>query len=177
LCGGDDLVKPALFIGSSEEAMSIVDAFQSHLEGTIEVIPWRFGVFKSGESALESLVNALDRFDFAAFILTPDDLVQSRGHEQSSPRDNVIFEMGLFIGRLGRERVFVLHGQDTDLRIPTDLRGINTLRFGGKASDKFDSLLRSTRSTFRELEGRVTELKRFASCGDVVGSVLAGWAA
>lgn len=37
-----------------------------------EVIPWRYGVFKSGESTLESLMKALNRFDFAVLILTPD---------------------------------------------------------------------------------------------------------
>jgi predicted nucleotide-binding protein len=73
---------------------SIVDAFHSHLEDIAEVIPWKFGVFKSGESALESLVNALGRFDFAAFILGPDDLVESRGGKNASPRDNVVFELG-----------------------------------------------------------------------------------
>jgi predicted nucleotide-binding protein len=101
-------MKPTIFIGSSSEAISVVDAFQSHLEDVAEVIPWRYGVFKSGESTLESLLKALNRFDFAALILTPDDLVESRGGTSSSPRDNVIFEIGLFIGRLGRERVFIV---------------------------------------------------------------------
>jgi hypothetical protein len=155
-------VKPTLFIGSSTEAMCIVDAFHSHLEVSVEVIPWKFGIFQSGESALESLVNALGRFDFAAFILTPDDLVESRGLAQGSPRDNVIFEMGLFIGRLGRERVFVLHERYVDLKIPTDLLGINTVSFGGRSSDNFDALLRATRPAFRTLEVRMKTLGLFS---------------
>ena len=38
--------KPTVFIGSSSEAIGIVDAFQSHLEDVAEVRPWRYGIFK-----------------------------------------------------------------------------------------------------------------------------------
>jgi hypothetical protein len=152
-------MKPAIFIGSSSEAMRIADAFHSHLEDIAEVIPWRYGVFKSGESALESLVNSLSQFDFAALILTPDDLVDSRGGTSYSPRDNIIFEIGLFIGRLGRERVFIISDRDSDLKIPTDLLGIKIIQYRGDVEGKgFDALLRSTRPAFRELESRMKEL-------------------
>ena len=155
-------MKPTLFIGSSGEAMSIVDAFHLHLEDIAEVIPWKFGVFKSGESALESLVNALGRFDFAAFILSPDDLVESRGGKNASPRDNVVFELGLFIGRLGRDRVFIIHDRDTDIKVPTDLLGIKTIQYRGQGGRVYEDLLRSTRPAFRELESRMKELGLFS---------------
>jgi hypothetical protein len=151
--------KPTIFFGSSSEAISVVDAFQSHLEDAAEVIPWRYGVFKSGESTLESLIRALNRFDFAALILTPDDLVESRGGTSNSPRDNVIFEIGLFIGRLGRERVFVISEKDSGLKIPTDLLGIKCIQYRtGAADEGFDALLRATRPAFRELESRMKEI-------------------
>jgi hypothetical protein len=124
-----------------------------------EVIPWRYGVFKSGESTLESLLKALNRFDFAALILTPDDLVESRGGTSSSPRDNVIFEIGLFIGRLGRERVFIVSQRNSDLKIPTDLLGIKSIQYkAGAVGGGFDALLTSTRPAFRELESRMKEI-------------------
>lgn len=152
-------MKPTIFIGSSSEAISVVDAFQSHLDDVAEVIPWRYGIFKSGESALESLINSLNRFDFAALILTPDNLVESRGSTSSSPRDNIIFEMGLFIGRLGRERVFIVSQRNSDLKIPTDLLGIKCIQYkAGAAGGGFDALLTSTRPAFRELESRMKEI-------------------
>lgn len=151
--------KPTIFIGSSHEAMNIVDAFQSHLEDVAEVVPWRYGIFKSGESTLESLMRVLERFDFAVLILTPDDLVESRGGTSYSPRDNVIFEIGLFIGRLGRERVFIISERDSHLKIPSDLLGIKTIQYrGSEPSEGFDALRRSTRLAFRELESRMEEL-------------------
>jgi hypothetical protein len=151
--------KPTVFIGSSSEAIGIVDAFQSHLEDVAEVRPWGYGIFKSGESILESLINALKYFDFAVLILTPDDLVESRSGTSYSPRDNVIFEIGLFIGRLGRERVFIISERDTDLKVPSDLLGIKTIQYRGSApSEGFDALRRSTRLAFRELESRMKEL-------------------
>lgn len=151
--------RPTIFIGSSSEAQGIVDAFHSHLEDVAEVFPWKYGVLKSGEFTLESLVKALNRFDFAALILTPDDLIESRGTTSNSPRDNVIFEIGLFIGRLGRERVFLISERNSDLKIPTDLLGVKCINYrAGTVSDGFDALLRSTRPAFRELETRMKEI-------------------
>ena len=48
------------------------------------------------------------RADFAAFIISPDDTVISRDAENLAPRDNVIFELGLFMGVLNRQRVFLI---------------------------------------------------------------------
>jgi len=155
----DISMQPTIFIGSSSEAISVVDAFQLHLDDMAEVIPWTYGVFKPGESTLESLMKALNRFDFAVLILTPDDLVESRGDTSGSPRDNVIFEMGLFIGRLGRERVFIVSQRNSDLKIPTDLLGIKYIQYKAAAvGGGFDALLASTRPAFRELESRMKEI-------------------
>jgi hypothetical protein len=91
-------------------------------DGEVEL--WNEGVFSLGMGTLEALVQALNRFDFAVLVLTPDDLIASRGMEQRSARDNVLIELGLFIGRLGRERTFLLVCKDKTLRIPSDLAGI-----------------------------------------------------
>ena len=55
---------------------------------------------------LENLVAVLPKFDFAVLVLTGDDLTTSRHIKTASPRDNVVFETGLFMGRIGRERTF-----------------------------------------------------------------------
>ena len=121
--------QPTIFIGSSSEALDIAEALEFHLHKVMNVDIWDYGIFKIGKSLLESLVNSLDRFDFAIFVLTQDDLVESRGSLKYSPRDNVIFEIGLLIGRIGRERTFIVHEKGIALKLPSDLLGITVKTF------------------------------------------------
>lgn len=115
-----------IFIASSVETLSIANAVQENLDRHFETVVWDQNVFKASEYSLESLFNELDGAHFGIFILGPDDLIKIRGDEFVSPRDNVIFEMGMFAGRLGRQRVFFLVPRDMkNLRLPTDLSGVS----------------------------------------------------
>src|SRR5262249_3986074 len=105
------------------------------LEKDAEVMLWNEDVFPPGSTFIESLVKALPRFDFAVLVLTPDDLVQSRNDEILGPRDNVIFELGLFMGHLGRSRTFAIHQANAPVKIPTDLSGVATLQYSWPRSD------------------------------------------
>jgi hypothetical protein len=100
------------------------------------VTTWDQGVFGTGEVYIESLMAALPRFDFAVLVLTADDEVRSRSKDLTSPRDNVIFELGLFMGVLGRDRTFILQPRDSGLKIPTDLAGITASSFDWPRVDK-----------------------------------------
>ena len=115
--------KPTAFIGSSSEGLDPARAIRRHLEEDAELTMWNEDFFKTGSTFIETLVGAVSRFDFAILVLTPDDLVQSRDELNLGPRDNVIFELGLFMGRLGRERTFAVH-QREGVKIPTDLSGL-----------------------------------------------------
>lgn len=97
-----------LFIGSSNEGADVAYKIQELLDGNCDVTVWKHGVFEPGATGIESLVQALDDYDFAAFVFTPDDLAKIRQKTESIPRDNVVFELGLFLGRLGRDRCFLL---------------------------------------------------------------------
>jgi hypothetical protein len=116
--------KPSIFIGSSTEGLEFARAIRSLLKDAAEVTLWNEGFFRPGNTFIDTLVNALPRFDFAALVLTADDLVRSRDVESMGPRDNVLFELGLFMGRLGRARTFLVHGSGEDVKIPTDLAGV-----------------------------------------------------
>jgi len=85
-------------VGSSSEGMEFARAVGAKLESDAEVTVWEDGIFELGYTAIESLTVALSRFDFAVLVLTPDDVVQSRSIDRPGPRDNVIFELGLFMG-------------------------------------------------------------------------------
>jgi Predicted nucleotide-binding protein containing TIR-like domain len=121
--------KPSLFIGSSTEGLEFARAARSLLNEDAEITIWNESLFELGNTAIEQLVNSPSRFDFAILVLTPDDLITSRQDDKFGPRDNVIFELGLFMGVLGRSRTFILHQADAAVKIPSDLSGLITARY------------------------------------------------
>src|SRR5829696_5042524 len=116
--------KPSIFVGSSSEGLEFARATRGLLGDVADVTLWNEGFFRPGNTFIETLVNALPRFDFAVLLLTGDDFVRSRDVESLGPRDNVLFELGLFMGRLGRARTFLVHQSGADLKIPSDLSGV-----------------------------------------------------
>ncbi|MGE0222916.1 MAG: TIR domain-containing protein [Acetobacteraceae bacterium] len=118
--------KPRLFIGSSFDGLEVARALQAELEDRVDVVLWTQGVFEMKFACLESLIQETDKADFAVLVLTAEDMIRSRGRQRASPRDNVLFELGLFMGRLGRQRCFFLHdGPERDgLTLPADLLGV-----------------------------------------------------
>jgi hypothetical protein len=90
--------RPPVFIGSSSEAKKIANKLQVALEHDCDAQVWHQGLFQPGRSYLETLVRALPAYDFAVLLISPDDYVESRGTSEPAPRDNVLFELGLFMG-------------------------------------------------------------------------------
>ncbi len=120
---------PSTFTGSSSEGPEFARAVRSLLDRDAEVTIWNEGIFSPGNTFIDTLINALPRFDFAILVLTPDDLSTSRDVQTFSPRDNVLFETGLFMGRLGRARTFLLNQANAKIKIPTDLSGVTTATY------------------------------------------------
>jgi hypothetical protein len=129
-------MKPSVFVGSSSEGVEFARAIRVLLSPDSEVTLWNEGFFAPGNTFIETLVTSLPRFDFAVLVLTPDDLVSSRSTELLGPRDNVLFELGLFMGRLGRVRTFIVHQSETDLKIPSDLAGVITAHYDWPRADR-----------------------------------------
>ncbi|MFT6907464.1 MAG: tetratricopeptide (TPR) repeat protein [Oleiphilaceae bacterium] len=117
-------MKPKIFIGSSVEGLSVAYAIQQNLTHDAEPTVWDQGIFDLSQTTIESLTKAVDESDFGVFVFSPDDITKMRGSDHNSIRDNVIFEFGLFIGKLGRDRVFFVRPDGYDLHLPTDLLGI-----------------------------------------------------
>lgn len=132
--------EPVLFLGCSVEALAIAREIQSGLKHDhIDVRIWTDGIFGPSSVTIDALLQAVNSADFAAFVISPDDKVISRGDESPAPRDNVIFELGLFMGRLERERVFLVREQSADVKIPTDLLGITPVTYVLKAAGDLTS--------------------------------------
>ena len=121
---------PAVFIGSSSEGLKIAQSIHKYLS-RLPVVPriWSKGIFECSKTTVESLMVLTREIDFAVLVLTPDDVTRSRGKANHSPRDNVIFEMGLFMGAVARERTYIVVQKGGGIKIPTDLLGITSLQF------------------------------------------------
>lgn len=127
---------PALFLGSSIEGLNTAYAIQQALDYDAEPTVWSQGLFQPSQSVLFELVKSLSRFEFAVFVFSPDDTVKLRGTEFLAVRDNVIFELGLFMGALGPSRCFYLVPRSVGaLHLPSDLAGITPLTYNAARSD------------------------------------------
>jgi hypothetical protein len=120
----------ALF-ASSTEGRTVARDLRSLLPHEVESTLWDESVIRPGRAAWADLIEICRRVDFAVLVLTPDDEVTLRGEQVAAPRDNVIFEAGLFMGLLGPERALLVQRLDVDLRLPTDLDGITRVRYPG----------------------------------------------
>lgn len=102
----------------------------------MEATVWTQGILELSRTTLASLTQALERFSYACFLLTPDDVISLRSSTVATPRDNVIFELGLFIGRLGPDRCFLILPRTTEpIHLPTDLLGVTVSIFNPRRSD------------------------------------------
>jgi CRP/FNR family cyclic AMP-dependent transcriptional regulator len=122
--------KVHVFIMSSTEALPIARVVQSTFASeSFSVVLWSDGVFTASSYAMEILEKAVDASDFGIVIAQPDDLLNIRGEARSVPRDNVIFEIGFFMGRLGRKRTLLLEPLGAKVKLPTDLSGLMTIGY------------------------------------------------
>jgi len=129
-------MKSRVFIGSSVEALDVAYATQQNLEHFAEVTVWDQNVFELSKYSLESLVAILKKIDFGIFVFAADDLARIRDTSWSIVRDNVLFELGLFSGHLGRDRCFAIKpSQPLDLHLPTDLFGIRLAEYDSQRED------------------------------------------
>lgn len=119
-----------IFIGSSTEGLAIAKAIKENLQSNnIEITIWNENAFQPGKFHLENLLDNLSKNDFAIFIFSHDDAIKMRNKNYFVTRDNVIFELGLAIAKLGREHVFFVAAKDDTLKnkkfhLPSDLAGI-----------------------------------------------------
>jgi len=126
--------KPRLFLGSSGKQEKLLQALTRGLEDVADVKPWTTS-FNPGTTTLERLLELTHEVDFAAFVFAQDDWTTTAppgspvpGSAQASPRDNVVFEAGLFGGVLGMRRTFILHASGA--KLPSDLLGLTCIRYG-----------------------------------------------
>lgn len=124
--------RPVLFIGSSAEGVKVARGIQSGLAHDDFIVHvWTDNVFTASSGTMEALEQMVDGADFGVLVCTQDDRIvnDERGVDVHAPRDNVILELGMCIGGLGRKRAFFLKPRTRDLKIPSDLFGITPLDY------------------------------------------------
>lgn len=146
--------KKRIFIGSSTEELDLANAaktileFEKDFEVTIwneEV--WEKAVFRLNNNYLNDLIRATLQFDFGILIGTKDDKVEVRGNEELQPRDNILFELGLFIGRLGLNNCAFLI--DKEIKLLSDIKGISLARFERDNMDTFTKAIIQIKDLFK----------------------------
>jgi predicted nucleotide-binding protein with TIR-like domain len=153
--------KPRIFLGSSGKQEKLLQALTRGLEDVAQVQPWTTS-FNPGTTTLERLLELTREVDFAAFVFARDDWTAKSEAEtaqtgQAAPRDNVVFEAGLFGGVLGMRRTFILHANGA--KLPTDLLGLTCVRYGEAANA---SEVRAVNQKLRkaiESEGRLARIE------------------
>ncbi len=140
--------RPVVFIGSSRESLPYATAVESHLRRARVIVRlWTKGVFGPSRFTIEDLEAQVRTADFAVLVAAGDDRVLSKGAHSGAPRDNVVFELGLFIGALSRHRTFLLVPRGRNIKIPTDLLGMTPLVYDPTPRTPH----RATRGACREL--------------------------
>jgi hypothetical protein len=152
-----------MFLGSSGKQEKLLLALTRGLEDVAHVEPWMTS-FNPGSSTLEQLCALAHEVDFAAFVFARDDWTASSppasdptGSGQASPRDNVVFEAGLFGGALGMRRTFILHASGA--KLPTDLLGLVCVRYGDATTAAEMKVVNQKLRKAIESEGRVARIE------------------
>ena len=139
--------QPCLFVGSASETEEIAKTIGQKLDDCVSVRFWG-DVFDLGDFNLQALQKQAAECDFALFVWGVEDTVEQGGERSGAPRDNVVYEAGLFAGALGENRVYVVHAANT--KIPSDYLGVTTATFD-PASPNFDDFVKRIRRRFDEL--------------------------
>ncbi|WFU71434.1 TIR domain-containing protein [Bradyrhizobium sp. CB2312] len=144
-----------LFVMSSSEALKIAHALRTGLEKDVFSTVWDDGVFFAGGYPLEALEKQVSEADFAVAIAEPDDISESRGKRAPTVRDNVLFELGLFMGKLSRYRTILVHPRVKDLKLPSDLQGLTLVPYQAGDDATVAERIAPVCETIRELVKRL----------------------
>lgn len=153
--------KPTVFIASSSEANSVAEAVLIKLEQEMRVKIWE-NAFDLSSITITTLISKTKEADYAVFVFHPDDKTLIREKEYSSVRDNVVLELGMFIGALGLERCFILvpKSAETTFRLPTDLAGVTATFYDDPEQDLTDAVTGSCakiKQSIKKLEAAKTK--------------------
>ena len=119
--------RPGIFIASTSESLPVAKAVKSHFDNEADVDIWTENVFAINKSYLSTLLNRASFYDYAIILLAPGDTATIRGRQYNIPRDNLLFEFGLFLGRIGPNRTFAI--AEERVKVLSDFEGISIAKY------------------------------------------------
>jgi predicted nucleotide-binding protein len=143
--------------------LPIAEAIALDLQYVADVTIWDQGVFRVSEATLPALDAVADQSDFAIVVLTADDLTSKRGQTYPVPRDNVLFELGFFMGRLGVERTYMVYSRSNPPTLPSDLAGITPATFAERADGNLTAAVGPAITQIRQAMQTVLEAEAAAA--------------
>jgi len=151
--------EPVLFLGCAKESLDIAREIQTGFDHDPLVVEiWTDGVFNPSQTPIEDLDSLIRRIDFGVIVFSPDDKITSRNNEAFGPRDNVVFELGLLIGAIGRDRTFILVRRGVEMKLPSDLIGIKTIDYADGDCETMKSRLGPACNELRKIINRLGPL-------------------
>jgi len=86
-----------------------------------------------GRTIIEKFTDYSEEVGYAVVLLSPDDMGYSKkdGNDKarSRARQNVVFELGYFMGKIGRDKVAALYQVSSDIEIPSDFFGVTYIPY------------------------------------------------
>jgi len=158
--------RPRVFMICSTEALAIARTIRVGLEHTAEIVIWSDEkIFPPGAYPIEALEEQVNQADFGIALAEPDDLIRSRDRKAAVPRDNVIFELGFFMSRLGRHRSLLLVPRAIDVKLPSDFKGLIPITY--EKAPKSKDLSVALGPTIDKIAGIVADMGVSSSLTDV----------
>lgn len=144
-------MKRKLFIGSSKEGLNIARTIKKEIESKcndwLDVVLWEEGnIFAMNNNTLDCLIKVSMTYDYALLVASSDDVVLSREKLHVIARDNVVFEAGLFLGSLGKDRALMV--VDESIKLPTDYNGVTNIQYiNGNMDGVFEKIYATLNKT------------------------------
>lgn len=164
-------MKQRIFIGSSKEGLNVAKRVKDFFKKSYDCYIWTDDIFQYNEGFLETLIKSASLFDFGFMIFSSDDISQIRGKEFETTRDNVLFEYGLFLGRVGIDNAYVLC--EEGVKIPSDLQGITLANYKTIKVEGKNEADGSLEETLKRLKKRIDEKAKLCHLGLLPSTVIA----
>lgn len=162
------MMKPRIFIGSSTEGLPVANRIKDYFEPDYECKIWNDGIFQYNDNFLDTLMKSASLFDFAFMVFSADDMSKVRDEIFDTARDNVMFEYGLFLGRVGNQRAFII--KDKQVKIPSDMLGITLADY---EIDKKGIATETLEATLEQLKKKIDDNVRLGQLGLLPSTVIA----
>jgi len=125
-------MKENIILFSSSEGLKVAKSIQRNISGHTCKL-WTNNFFTISKQAIEDLTNSRDHHSYAVVVVTPDDISIIRGKKHKTPRDNIVFEMGLSLALFGTENTIIVCPED--VKLPTDTLGMTLLNYTADDND------------------------------------------